>query len=74
MINYQLPDTGFVRIQTVLHHIPVGKSSWWAGVASGRFPKPYKIGPRTTVWKAEDIRNYIASQTQTYECQWSGDE
>jgi len=28
--------------------IPFGKSTWWAGVASDRFPKSIKIGPRTT--------------------------
>jgi prophage regulatory protein len=36
--------------------IPVGKSTWWAGVKSGRFPKPEKLGDRITVWRAEDIR------------------
>ncbi|HEX2552503.1 MAG TPA: AlpA family phage regulatory protein [Microvirga sp.] len=35
--------------------IPVCKSTWWAGVKSGRFPKPIKLGPRITVWRAEDI-------------------
>lgn len=35
--------------------IPVSKSSWWAGVKSGRFPKPIKLGPRTTVWLETDI-------------------
>lgn len=35
--------------------IPVSKSSWWSGVKNGKFPKPYKLGERTTVWKVEDI-------------------
>lgn len=39
--------------------IPVARSSWWAGVRSGRYPKPVKIGPRTTVWRVEDIRALI---------------
>jgi hypothetical protein len=26
---------------------------------------PYKIGPRTTAWKVEDIRSFIDSQNQT---------
>ncbi len=41
--------------------IPVKKSCWWAGVASGRFPKPVKLGPRVTAWRVEDIRALIAS-------------
>lgn len=36
--------------------IPVSKSTWWSGVKVGRFPKPQKLGPRTTVWRVEDIR------------------
>ncbi|WP_229600821.1 helix-turn-helix transcriptional regulator [Reyranella humidisoli] len=39
--------------------IPVGRSTWWAGVKAGRFPKPVKLGPRTTAWKVEDIRALI---------------
>jgi len=65
MNDYKLPDTGFIRLKAVLQHIPIGKSSWWAGVAEGRFPRSYKIGPRTTVWKVEDIRSFINSQKQT---------
>lgn len=38
---------------------PVGKSSWWAGVKDGRYPKPVKLGPRTTAWRVEDIRALI---------------
>lgn len=41
--------------------IPVGKSCWWAGVKSGRFPKPVKLGPRVTAWKVEDIAALIKS-------------
>jgi len=39
--------------------IPVSKSTWWAGVKSGRFPQPVKLGPRITVWRVEDIRTLI---------------
>jgi len=34
-------------------------SSWWAGVASGKFPEPVKLGPATTAWRAEDIHALI---------------
>ncbi|HAS22767.1 MAG TPA: AlpA family phage regulatory protein [Idiomarina loihiensis] len=49
------PSISFYRLPQVLEIIPVGKSTWWAGVKSGRFPKPVKLGPRTTAWKATDI-------------------
>jgi prophage regulatory protein len=57
------PETGFLRLQSILGPagpIPVSKSTWWAGVKSGRFPKPVKLGPRTTAWRIEDIRELIA--------------
>jgi prophage regulatory protein len=57
-----LPATGFLRLRSIispLGPIPVGKSTWWAGVKTGRFPKPVKLGPRTTAWKVEDIRDLI---------------
>lgn len=39
--------------------IPARKSTWWAGIKSGRFPKPVKIGERITAWRVEDIRALI---------------
>ena len=51
--------TGFVRLPPVLQLIPISKSAWWDGCKSGRFPKPVKLGPRTTAWKAEDIAELI---------------
>ena len=46
---------GFLRLRQVLQLVPISKSVWWAGCKTGRFPKPVKLGPRTTAWKAEDI-------------------
>ncbi|MEH6625728.1 MAG: AlpA family phage regulatory protein [Motiliproteus sp.] len=54
-----LPVTGFLRLPHVLQFVPIGKSSWWAGVKSGKYPQSYKIGPRTTVWRCEDIRQLL---------------
>ena len=54
-----IPSTGFLRLPQVLALIPVSKSTWWEGCRTGRFPKPVKLGPRTTVWKAEDIAVFI---------------
>lgn len=56
-----LPQTGFLRLPQVLQVLPVGKSTWWAGIRSGRFPKGVKLGPRTTAWRAEDIRELLDS-------------
>ena len=58
-----LHETGFLRIKEVLALIPVGRSTWWAGVKDGRYPKPIKLGPRTTVWRVEDLRKFIENPT-----------
>lgn len=42
--------------------VPVGRSTWWAGVKSGRYPKPLKLGPNTTVWRAADIRALLEKE------------
>lgn len=39
--------------------IPVSKSTWWDGVASGRFPPGVRIGPRMRAWSAEEIRELM---------------
>ena len=53
--NSPLPQSGFLRLPAILELIPIGKSTWWAGVKTGRFPKPVKLGPNTTAWRVEDI-------------------
>ena len=62
MSAVELPKTGFVRLPSILAPlgpIPVSKSTWWAGIKVGRFPKPVKLGPRITAWRVEDIRTLI---------------
>lgn len=64
-----IPETGFLRLSQIIGDpkadppipalIPVGKSTWWAGVKSGRFPQPIKLGSRTTVWRVSDIIGFI---------------
>lgn len=56
---HDIPETGFLRLPQVLEVIPLGKTSWWAGVKSGRFPKPIKLTEHCTAWRAEDIRELI---------------
>jgi len=68
-IIHQLPETGFLRVNQIVKIpgkttpplIPVSRSSWLAGVKSGKYPKPVKLGERTTAYKVEDIRALIVS-------------
>ena len=56
-----IPTIGYLRLKQVLQIIPVSSSAWWEGCKNGRFPKPIKLSPRTTVWKVEDIRAFMES-------------
>ena len=65
-----IPQLGYLRLPQIIGSpkanppipplIPIGKSTWWDGVKNGRFPKPVKLGPRTTAWRVEDIRQLLA--------------
>ena len=59
-------ETGFLRLASILGPegpIPVSKSTWWAGVKSGRYPQPVKLGPRITAWRVEDILALIKTRS-----------
>ena len=57
----QNPDIVLWRLPTVLAHVPVSRSHWWAGVAEGRYPAPVKLSTRCVAWRSADIRALIAS-------------
>lgn len=61
MDKHTLPETGFLRLPEVLKVFPVSKSTWWAGVKEGHFPKGIKLGPKMTAWRVEDIRELISN-------------
>ncbi|MBT0664524.1 AlpA family phage regulatory protein [Geobacter pelophilus] len=45
-----------IRLNEVLERIPVSRSTWWAGVKSGRFPAPVRnLGPRIAAWRLSII-------------------
>lgn len=53
---------GLLRLSSILAPhgpIPVSKSTWWAGVKSGKYPQPVKLGVRITAWRAEDIQALV---------------
>ncbi|MGA7491645.1 MAG: AlpA family phage regulatory protein, partial [Syntrophobacteraceae bacterium] len=49
------PTERLLRLTEVLKLIPVSKSTWWNGVRTGKFPRPVKLGERTTCWRHSDI-------------------
>lgn len=54
-----IPNDGLLRVAQVLMFIPVSRSHWWAGVRTGKYPKPRKLSERVTVWSAQQIRAIV---------------
>ncbi len=59
-----LPPEGVVRLPVVLKVLSIGKTTWWNGIKTGRYPKPVKLGPRMSAWRVEDIRALFADPTK----------
>lgn len=64
-----LPREGFVRLPQILAVYPISRSGWWAGVKAGKFPSSVKLGPRTTAWRAADIRRLLEQPSQNGCCE-----
>lgn len=42
--------------------LPVGPATIWRWVRAGRFPKPYTIGERCTVWDKATVDQWLTIQ------------
>jgi predicted DNA-binding transcriptional regulator AlpA len=45
----------FLRLPQVLALIPVSRSTFLAGVRSGKYPKPARLSVRCVAWKRSDV-------------------
>ncbi|MCU0973195.1 MAG: hypothetical protein MUF80_04470, partial [Burkholderiales bacterium] len=67
----ELPRHGLARLEQIIGDrtadppirplIPVSKSTWWAGVRSGRFPPAVKVTKGVSAWRWEDIHRLLES-------------
>ena len=49
------PHAGFLRIKGVLSKIPVSRATWYAGIKTGKYPKPIRLSEGVSVWRVADI-------------------
>ncbi len=64
-----LPETGFLRLPQIIGDpkanppippiIPVSRSTFLAGIKSGRFPEGVLLTKRCRAWRVSDIRKMI---------------
>lgn len=43
------------RLPQVLARIPISRSAWYAGIRTGMYPQSFSLGPRTAVWRSDEI-------------------
>lgn len=66
----KLPESGFIKIQQIIGDkkrdipalIPIGRTSWYAGIKNGIYPAPVRLGgpnSRSVAWRVEDIRELL---------------
>jgi len=62
-------ETAFFRVSHIVGNpkaeppirplLPIGRSTWWLWVKTGKAPAPIKLSDRVTVWRASDIARFI---------------
>lgn len=67
MQTNNLSATGLLRLPEVLAIFPVGKSTWYAGIAQGKYPKSVMLSPRIVAWKIQDIMQLIEGVSNSRE-------
>lgn len=58
------PETGFLRIKQLLNFIPASEPTIWRWVKNGQFPKPVKLGPRTTAFDVAAVREWMEERNR----------
>lgn len=56
----QLPDSSMLAADEVLALVRIARSTWYAGIKSGRYPEPTYIGPASPRWRMGTIRELAA--------------
>lgn len=56
---HPLPETGFVRLPSILAVLPISRTAFLNGVKSGKYPRPIKPTPRTSMWDVASIRRVL---------------
>jgi hypothetical protein len=69
MHQHRLPEIGLLRLGDIIGDpkkgkpaiVPVSRSTWWAGVKSGRYPAGVLIGANMRAWPVSQIKNLVAA-------------
>ena len=54
-------NLALMKLQQVLTHLQISRSSWLEGVRTGRYPAPVRLSPRRVAWRVSDIKAFVDS-------------
>lgn len=56
-----LPNSGFVRLQSLELLFACSRATIWRWVAAGKLPAPKKLSPRVTAWNVGELRLVLSA-------------
>lgn len=59
------PTTRLLRLPEVIHRVGLSRTTIYAMIAAGEFPRQITIGPRSVAWCQDDLDAWIESKRQT---------
>ena len=51
-----------LRAAALAKTLSVSESTIWRWTTEGKFPKPIRLGTKTTVWDLDEVEDFIAKQ------------
>ncbi len=55
----KLPVEGYIRASALAPLLGIAVVTLWRWSATGKIPKPVKLGERVTAWRVEDVRSWM---------------
>ena len=59
-VMHNIQNERLLRVKEVSELVGIGKSTVWAWVKEGKFPKPVKLSDRVTVWRESEVQTFIS--------------
>lgn len=56
-----LPKGGLSTAKDILPLLPFGRTTLWRKCKNGRFPKPQRLNASVTVWRNDEVNEWLAN-------------
>ena len=62
VVPQHLADDALLALSAVERIVGRSRTSIYKGIAAGTFPRPVKLGPKSTAWRCGDLRAWLAAR------------